>query len=181
MQVILCHESCRLAAGYFVQTESLAGAGPKNWNCPANCIEQMNDRDGWVIFRKPDSLESFNVWSAGRKPSREEFQQRHPKCYHCGASYPRGLVYCFDCWGVVQGGVEENIFQKRGESLRHRGDDSEIAEIKREVVLKIRRLDDPVTNPKRRGATNIRRQHPTDAFSTYCKDLYNRCIHMHPC
>ena len=64
MQVILCTESCRLAEGYFVQTESLAGAGPKNWHCPANCIEQINDREGCIIFRRPDSLESFNVWSA---------------------------------------------------------------------------------------------------------------------
>jgi len=81
----------------------------------------------------------------------------------------------------VQGEVEENIFHKRGENLRNRGDDSEIAEIKREVVLKIRRLEDPITNPKRRGARNLRRQHPTDAFSTYCKDLYNRCINSKGC
>jgi hypothetical protein len=79
----------------------------------------------------------------------------------------------------VQGEVEENIFFKRGEN--HRGDDSEIADIKREVVLKIRRLDDPVTNPKMRGAKQLRRQHPTDQFSTYCKDLYKRCINPKGC
>ena len=61
MQVILCHESCRLAEGFFVQTESLAGAGPKNWNAPAGCIEQMNDRYGWIIFRRPDPLQSFSL------------------------------------------------------------------------------------------------------------------------
>ena len=96
-------------------------------------------------------METFNLWSVGRKPSQEEeHDQRHPKCYVCGAAYPRGLVYCFNCWGVVQGAKEENIFdtRERGESLRNRGDDSEIAEIKRAVVLKIRKLDDPVTNPK---------------------------------
>ena len=41
IQVVICTESCRLAQGYFVQTESLAGAGPKNWNCPANRIDSL--------------------------------------------------------------------------------------------------------------------------------------------
>ena len=181
MQVVLCHESCRDADGHFVQTETLAGVGPLNWNAPANCIEQINSRDGCVLFRRHDPLQNAFWAQAERKLTRDDYEQRHPKCYHCGASYPRGLVYCFECGGIVQGAKEENIFHRRGESQRVRGDDSEIAKIKKEVILKIRRVDDLATNPRQRGARQHRRQHPTDVFSAYCAKQYKRCIMAKGC
>jgi hypothetical protein len=122
MQVAQCHQSCQEADACFVQTETLAGLGPLNWNAPAGCIDQMINRDGWVLFRKPE---------AGRKLTREDREQRHPKCHQCGAVFPHGLLYCFECSGIQQGALEEKIYRRRRESRRVRGEDSEIAQIKR--------------------------------------------------
>jgi len=70
----------------------------------------------------------------------------------------------------LEGAVVENIHKSREETQR--GDNSEIAEIKREVSLRIRRLDDP--NGSLRGARQLRRRPPSEDFRAYCGDLVKR-------
>ena len=113
------------------------------------------------------------------EPTDEDFRQRYPRCTHpgCGASYPRGLVYCSRCHRPLEGAVVENIHKSREETQR--GDNSEIAEIKREVCLRIRRLDDP--NGPLRGARQLRRRPPSEEFRAYCADLAKRTIASKGC
>ena len=183
VQVRLCHKTCRRLGGRFVQTESLACAGPRSWNAPLDTIREIHDREGWVLYRRPPPLtEPFTLWSGqarGDPAQRDAFSQRFPRCTHpdCGASYPRGLVYCFNCHRVLDGAVVHNIHSERGATQR--GDNSEIAEIKRKVTLTVRRLDDPA-GPLR-GAKQHRRLPPSDEFATYCKDLYKRTVNTKGC
>ena len=53
VQIILCYETCRKLGGQFFEAESLAGLGPLCWNAPMECIKEVRDRAGWVIYRRP--------------------------------------------------------------------------------------------------------------------------------
>ena len=178
VKVRLDYKTCRELGGKSMQTESLAGVGPKSWNAPTETIEEVTDCEGWVLYRRPPPLsEPFSLWSdeARGNPERqnEALRQRYPRCTHpgFGASYPRGLVYCFDCHRVLEGAIEHNIHRdKRGETQR--GDESEIAEIKNKVKLQVRRLDDPA-GPMR-GARQVRRVPPCEAFKNYCAEILKR-------
>ena len=95
------------------------------------CIKEVRDRAGWVIYRRPP---------ASTEPIAEgNFSQKFPRCSECRAAHPRGLVYCCRCHRVLDGEVKHNIHDKSG----NRGDDSEVSEIHQNVILTLKRLDDP--------------------------------------
>ena len=74
-------------------------------------------------------------------------------------------------------------FREQGESQRAttRGDDSEVGDTRRAVVLKVRYLDDPTWNPKWRGLHTDDHQTMSEAFTEYCKKQYKRCVHSKGC
>ena len=71
----------------------------------------------------------------------------------------------------MDGEVTHNIHHKSG----NRGDDSEVSEIHQNVILTLKRLDDPA-GPFR-GARQQRRLAPSDEFIAYCFEQYSCTIH----
>ena len=189
MQVAISVPHCKETEGTWLQTETLAAVATVKWHAQPICIEYAIDRKGWILYRRPPAIQPFNAF-AGQSDA--DYGQQHPVCHRCSRPNPRGLVYCFHCCGILEGAVEENIFETRkrqasgtgrdesrgGEShpSNTRGADSEVGELRRSVVLKVRALDDPFTNPRNRGLHTTGHQTIAEAFSDYCKTHYKRTI-----
>jgi len=110
MQVALSVPHCRETGGTWLQTTTLAAVATLKWHAQPICIEYAIDRKGWILYRRPPPIQPFNAFA---DQSDADYGQQHPVCHRCSRPNPRGLVYCFHCCAILEGAVEENIFETR--------------------------------------------------------------------
>ena len=115
--VTVNHQALTQSAGTAYQSGSLAGISEYGKAAPFDCISEVSDMKGWLIYEQPAF--ASNPWDliAGGNSSPSASPRNAPPattsaigiCRKCKIPGIEGQVYCLLCWRVLPGAIERNI------------------------------------------------------------------------